>query len=101
VEPEATVAPVASAAGEPEPAESLSPQEESSLAALGCYVLAITLDLLLIAGIVVARLFLRLPSRETYILVGVSAVLPVAFLFLGRLGGGLWTRVFAWVARRL
>jgi len=101
VEPEVAPAPSLPTGVESAPGEGPSPQEESSLAALGCYVLAITLDLLLIAGIVVARLFFRLPSRETYILVGVSAILPVAFLFLGRLGGGLWARVFAWVVRRL
>ena len=39
--------------------------------------------------------------KEMYILIGVSAILPVLFLFLGRLGGVLWTRVFGWLIRRL
>jgi hypothetical protein len=100
-EPEVPAAPPPPVAVEPRPSEGPSPREVSSLSALGCYVLAITLDLMLIAGIVVARLFFRLPTREMYILVGISAILPVVFLFLGRLGGGLWARVFAWVVRRL
>jgi hypothetical protein len=86
---------------QPDPSEGLSPLEMSSLSALGCYVSAISLDLIFIVGIVVARLFFRLPTREMYILIGLSAVLPALFLFLGRLGGGLWTRAFGWLVRRL
>lgn len=86
---------------EPQPSEGPSPQEVSSLAALGCYVSAITLDLVFIGGILVARTFFRLPTREMVILIGLSAVLPVVFLFLGRAGGGLWARLFGWLVRRL
>jgi hypothetical protein len=84
-----------------EPTEGLSEQELSSLSALGCYVSAISVDLVFIAGIVVARLFFRLPAREMYVMIGVSAVLPAVFLLLGRVGGGLWTRVFGWLVGRL
>ena len=86
---------------QPEPSAGPSPQEVSSLAALGCYVVAITLDLLFITGIVVARITFQLPTREMYILIGVAAILPVLFLFLSRLSGGLWVRLFGRLMRRL
>jgi len=78
-----------------EPSDALSSQEASSLAALGCYVLAITLDFLFIVGIVVARALFHLPTREMYMLVGVAAVLPILVLLLNRLSGDLWVRLFS------
>jgi len=81
--------------------EGPSPREVSSLAALGCYVLAITVDLVFIVGIVTARLLFRLPTREMYVLIGLSAVFPILFLFLGRVSGGLWARLFGRLVGRL
>lgn len=85
---------------EGEPSERVSPQEVSSLAALGCYVLAITLDLLFIAGIVVARTLFQLPSREMYILIGLAAALPVLLMLLNRLSGDVWSRLVGWLIQR-
>jgi len=99
--PKPSPAPPLAVEVQPEASAGPSPQEVSSLAALGCYVSAITLDLAFIVGIVVARLFFQLPTREMYVLIGLSAILPVLFLFLGRLGGGLWARLFGWLVRRM
>jgi len=85
----------------PEPSAGPSPQELSSLAALGCYVVALTFDLLLIIGILVARLLFQLPTRQMVILVGLTVILPVLLLFLNRLSGGLSARLFGWLLRRL
>lgn len=85
---------------QPEPSVGPSPEELSSLAALGCYVVAITLDLLFIVGIVVARVLFQFPTRQMYILIGVAAILPVLLLFFNRLTGGLWARLFGrWLRR--
>jgi len=84
-----------------EPPAEPSAQELSSLAALGCYVAAITLDLLFIVGIVVARVLFQFPARQTYILIGVAAILPILILLLNRLSGGLSVRLFGRLLRRL
>jgi len=99
--PKPSAAPPLPTVVQPEPSAGPSPQELSSLAALGCYVVAITLDLLFIVGIVVARVLFQLPARQMYILIGVAAALPVLLLFLNRLSGELWVRLFGWLLRRL
>ena len=71
------------------------------MAALGCYVVALTFDLLLIIGILVARLLFQLPTRQMVILIGVTALLPILFQILNRLSGGLSARLFGWLLRRL
>ncbi|MEA3346034.1 MAG: hypothetical protein U9Q78_07320, partial [Chloroflexota bacterium] len=63
-EPEPSVAPLAPTEAQPEPPVEPSPQELSALSALGCYVVAITLDFLFIVGVVVARMLLQLPPRR-------------------------------------
>lgn len=85
----------------PEPSAELSPQELTSLSALGCYVMALTLDFLFIMGIVAARSLFQLPTRQMYILIGVAAIFPFAMLLINRLTGQLSARLFAWFLRRL
>ena len=99
--PKPSAAPLLPTVVQPEPSAGPSRQELSSLAALGCYVVAITLDLLFIVGIVVARVLFQLPARQMYILIGVSAILPVLLLFLNRLSGELWARLVGRLLRRL
>jgi len=96
-----SVAPTLPTEAQPEPSAELSPQELSSLSALGCYVTALTLDFLFIMGIVAARALLQLPTRQMYILIGVAAIFPFAMLFINRLTGQMSARLFAWLLRRL
>ena len=86
---------------QPESSMEPSPQEISSLAALGCYVVALGIDLLWIVAIVLARTLFQLPAVQMYILIGVTAVFPILMLLLSRLSGGLSARIFGWLLRRV
>ena len=99
--PEPVVGLPEAALTQPEPSVEPSPQEITSLAALGCYVVALALDLLCIIGIVVGRVLFQLPTQQTYILMGMTAVFPILILLLNRLSGGLSVRFFGWLLRRL